>query len=114
MEKINAFMELKKELYDSGVIGLNMYDADVQVKHTALLGEEKVEIETRNCSEYPFQVFIVEDGIKVFALLSFEESKQFPQFKEQVKAELQKQLKYLEEDVDLSGGEELVGASIDN
>ena len=96
IEKIKEFISLRQDLYSSGVIGLDVYDDKVQVTAKELIGYDDLQLESRNDEPYPFRVFIIRDGIKIYTIVSTEAlNKYFPQLSG-----------YMIEDVDLSGGEE--------
>ena len=109
MELIKSFINLREQLHESGVIGLNIHEDEIHVRTEVLLKEEGVICEYLGGDHYPYEVSKDIEGIRFFARCDAKELSHYPQFKEQIKAELQKQLDGLEEDVILDGmGEEHV------
>jgi hypothetical protein len=99
IEKIKEFIALRKELRVNGVIGLSVWDDRVHVEAEKLVNVD-VQVLKRNCLEFPYEISTKEEGITIFAVLTQEKLNQlFPQFTD-----------YMEEDVDLTGGEEEVSA----
>jgi hypothetical protein len=97
IEKIKEFIALREELKAAGVIGLSVYNEEVQIDKEILAGESDLRIEKRGCDKYPYEISTVRDGITLFCIATDDELlKYFPQFVE-----------CMEEDVDLSGGEEV-------
>lgn len=95
IEKIKEFIALRSELRASGVLGLSVWDDKIHMEAGKLVNAD-VQVSTRNCSDFPFEISTNIDGVEIFAVLTKEKLNQlYPQFTE-----------YLEEDVDLSGGEE--------
>jgi CRISPR/Cas system-associated exonuclease Cas4 (RecB family) len=87
----DVFGQLKK---DESFIGL--HDNKIHAKIDALKGKENLQFRSRGGSEYPFEISTEIEGVKIFALAKSEELVDFPQFKEDRKAELKKQLAVLE------------------
>jgi peptide subunit release factor RF-3 len=113
VELIKQFADIRQSLKEEGVYGI--IDNQLQVSNSVLKEFEQLQVKTRNDgSNYPYEVFAEVEGIRIITLVTSENIKEFPQldkqYKEQLKADLLKQLSYLEEDVDLSGMEE--GAEI--
>jgi hypothetical protein len=88
IEKIKEYIALREELYAAGVIGLNIHQNEVQMDKEVLAGESDLQIEKRDCDEFPYEISTVRDGITIFCLATDEELQEFfPQFveKEEVK-----------------------------
>ncbi|WHY76104.1 hypothetical protein QNH20_18505 [Neobacillus sp. WH10] len=97
LEKIKEFIAIRNDLYEAGVIALDLYSDSVHVKKTLLVDVPDLQVEFLGDDvEYPFEVFTVCDGIKLFCVVTNEQmSELFPQLSG-----------YMIEDVDLSGGED--------
>ncbi|MDP4087427.1 MAG: hypothetical protein Q8934_22955 [Bacillota bacterium] len=93
IDLIKQFADLKKDLVKNGVYGF--YQDSVQVSASELMDIPGVQIESRENENYPFQAYVVVNGLKLFGLLTTEEMMKYP-----------KPGGYMEEDVDLYGGEE--------
>jgi hypothetical protein len=88
IEKIKEYIALREELQAAGVIGLSLYNEEVQMDKEILANESDLHIEKRDCDQYPYEISTVRDGITIFCLATDEELQQFyPQFveKEEVK-----------------------------
>ncbi|MEH7355113.1 hypothetical protein V7150_16265 [Neobacillus drentensis] len=96
IEKIKEFIAIRNDLYETGVIGLDLHSDSVHVKKTLLVDTPDIQVEFLGDDlQYPFEVFTVCDGIKLFCIATNEEM-----------AELFPQLSgYMIEDVDLSGSD---------
>jgi hypothetical protein len=110
IQKMKEVAGLMQELRAEGVMSFNLQNNEFHVNKRDLLGLTHLQIESRSSTDYPYEISIKEDGVRFFALAKTADLKDFPQFKEFLKADLKRQLAYLEEDVDLSGmgGEEHV------
>jgi hypothetical protein len=101
IEKLKQFVVLTNELMAEGVIGFSIHTKRIHVSHEDIKGFENLEIIVRDDlnSNYPYEIFHKNDEFTVFCLVSKENVKHFPQFKDFVKEELLKQLAALEEEV---------------
>lgn len=75
-----------------------------------MVNAEEIQLTSRGDGDYPYLASVTIEGIKLYSLVRAKDAVRFPQFsaiKKSRKAELLKELAYLEEDVDLSGGEEI-------
>jgi hypothetical protein len=107
-EKMSAVICLFNELVkENGVYGFNFHANEFHVGIERLINEPNLQIENRDSVDYPYEIFVQFDGFKVFAILTEEQVKEYPQFKDFLKTDLKRKLAYLEEDVDLTGGEEI-------
>lgn len=108
MELIKKFAELSAELKESGAISIRM--GEIHVRVSALKEFDNLQLTHRHESLYPYEFFTIIEGVKIFGLGTAKDMKEFPQInkqiKEKLKAELQKRLEYLEEDVQLDGMED--------
>jgi hypothetical protein len=104
IEKMKEYVRLERELKEEGVFGFHVEGA-FQVRDEMLKDEPNLQLQYRDSNEYPYEIYVQHDGIIIYAIITAGQLKDFPQFKEQAKGELKKQLAYLEEDVDLSGME---------
>lgn len=111
MELIKKFADVSFALRELGALSVAF--EGIHVDRPVLKELENLQLKNRDSDDFPYEIFAIVEGVRVFGLATQENISEFPQFEEFVKAEQQKKLGYLEEDVDLSGGE-LVGTSIDN
>jgi hypothetical protein len=107
IEKMQQIANLFNELKEEGVYGFLHGKHEFHVNPDKLADQPNLQISSRESVDFPHEIYVQHDGFKVFAILRPDQIKNFPQFKEQEKAELRKRLEYLEEDVDLNGGEEI-------
>jgi hypothetical protein len=110
IEKMQLIANLFNELKEEGVYGFIHGKHEFQVNEAKLADEPNLQIASRESADFPYEIYVQFKGFKVFAILRPEQIKNYPQFREQAKADLKKQLEYLEEDIDLTGGEEYVTA----
>jgi hypothetical protein len=103
MELIKSVVDNRQALNQSGVIGISMWSDEVHIASNVLIQEEGLTLQFIGGDLYPYEISKEVDGIRLFSRCNAEEVSQNPQLKEQIKAELQKQLDYLEEDVVLDG-----------
>ena len=61
-----------------------------------LKGKENLQFRNRGGNDYPFEIFTVIEGVRIFALAEPKDLKEFLQFKGHAKAELLKQIEELE------------------
>jgi hypothetical protein len=96
MKTIKEFIALRQELKASGIIAVSVHEDEVHVRSETLVDMD-VTCKTRDCDTYPYEVSVMVDDVKLFAILREEELKNlYPQF-----------AGYLVEDVNLDGmGEE--------
>jgi hypothetical protein len=92
---IKQFAEICKQLMESGVIGGYLPDGNLHVRYSDLVDDEGVVVKPRNCEQYPYEISIMVDGIKIFGIMSEEEFQKYPHLQG-----------YMEDDVDLSGGDD--------
>jgi hypothetical protein len=97
-KKVKQFVVLANELMAEGVIGFSIHTKRVHVSREDIKGFGDLEIKVRGDlnSDYPYEVFHKSDGFTVFCLVSKEDMKHFPQFKEFYKSDLLKQLAELD------------------
>jgi hypothetical protein len=78
IDKIKQFLELKDELHDMGVIGVNMYRGrhELQVSAEKMVGSENLEIEHHGDLEYPYYLTGEKDGLSLRSVASEEQMKQ--------------------------------------
>lgn len=98
IEKLKQFVSLAQELTDEGVLGLRYFFKEFHINKKALLEMEDIQIEKRNDHDFPYQIFVMVDGIKLYALAKAEDIKHLPQFKAFLKADLLRQIEELEEE----------------
>lgn len=97
-EKIKQFISIREDLRNEGVIGLNPYWNEVHMDKAVLVTLPGLQMKDRNCDQFPYEVHAVIEGIKFFSIFSDEDLNEFPQIKE---------LFFMQDDVDLSGGADL-------
>jgi hypothetical protein len=90
IELIKRFNDVCGELRESGVFGI--MDNRLHVKLPKLKEMENLEIKSRSDNDYPYEVFAIVEGVKIFALAAHEDMKDFPQFKEHRRSILLEQL----------------------
>jgi hypothetical protein len=100
VEIIKKFAEISNELREAGAIGIGL--KKIHVRNEALKGYEDLQIRERGTGDYPFEVFVIVDGVEIFALIKVEHIKDFPQFKDHAKAELLKQLAALDQEEEVT------------
>jgi hypothetical protein len=105
VEKMKQVALLATELSAEGIYGFNFDSKRFHVSRKNIKEFEDLEIKVRGDlnSEYPYEVSHKGDGFTVFCLVSKEEMKDFPQFKEFCKSELLKRIAELEGE--LEGGQ---------
>jgi hypothetical protein len=106
MELIKSFISLRQELRNSGVIGLDLYDDEIHLNWKQLIGESELHVSYRFDSKYPFEIYTIKDGIKLYCLADDERLEQFPELKSIAIIKRENALKkarYLEEAVVLYG-----------
>jgi hypothetical protein len=104
VELIKEFAEFHKRFLESGALNTRMdyMSAEIQVSESELVGIDNLQIANRKSDIYPYEVFTMIDGVKIFSVVDKKEvSDLFPEFKQLLK----EQKDFLEEDVDLSGME---------
>jgi hypothetical protein len=96
VELVKKFAELRTSLRDAGVMSVNLLDGEMHVSRPALEELGDLQIEYHSDSKYPYEIFTIVEGIKLFGLATAEYLTKFPQLskqiKEQAKADLRKQL----------------------
>lgn len=102
IEKLKQFIGLARELTDEGVLGLSYFFKEFHVNKKALLGMEDIQIEKRNDRDYPYEIFVRVEGIKLFGLAKAEDIKHLPQFKAFLKADLLRQLEELDSEEEVT------------
>jgi hypothetical protein len=107
MELIKTALSLTHELNQSGVIDISNWFNEIHMKSEVLLKEEGLTCEYVGGDIYPYKISKEIDGIIFFARCQEKELANYPQFSDVVKKESLPP-NYLEEDVDLSGGEQHV------
>jgi hypothetical protein len=97
----DIYGELSKE---AGFISLNSSFGKVEchVTPAVMKDMDNLQLTQRADSKYPFTVFSEIDGIKFFAVLDSKELADFPQFKEDIRAKLLKQLAELDKEEELA------------
>jgi hypothetical protein len=93
VDLIKQYADARQKLMDSGVIGGYLPDGDLHVRFYTLVDEEEAVVSHRNCEEYPYEIAVMVDGIKIFGLMSEEDFQQYPQLQG-----------YMIEDVQFDGG----------
>jgi len=95
---MKEFIQLKNELKQEGVYGFSFHENGFHVDHEILINEPHLQIKSRiTGGEYPYEIYVEHAGFKVYAIIRTEQLKKFPQFKEQAKAKLLKQLAELDQ-----------------
>lgn len=104
VEKMKEFVQVANELQSEGVYGFSVgiKQCGFHVSDEKLVNEPNLQIKGRGGSDYPYEIYVEHDGFKVFALIKTEQLKDFPQFKEQTKTELLKQLAALDQEEEVS------------
>ena len=103
MENINKAVEMVKIVSKSGIVSIG-YDVHIQFK-TFVSKFMDFETETRTSDDYPYQVYVTIDGVKVFAIASNKEWKDaFPEAKTACELRIEELEKQVQE---LQGGENL-------
>lgn len=98
IEKIKEFVRLGEELRAEGV-GHYFGGKSINVGLENLIEMKNVQIAIRDKnSDYPYEVFVMVDEIKLYSIAKLDNVKHLPQFKEFVKAHLLEQLTALEND----------------
>ena len=94
IDLIKQFAELKKDLVKNGVYGF--YQDSIQVSASELMDMPGVQFEKRELESevYPYQAYVVVNGLKLFGLLTADEMLKYP-----------KPGGYMVEDVTLDGME---------
>jgi hypothetical protein len=106
IEKMKKVIDLLADVeIEDGVFGFDFHAKGFHVRPSAISNEPDLQLESRGSEAFPYEIFVQHEGFKVFAIITNEQIKDFPQFHEQTKADLLKQLSYLEEDVNLDGME---------
>jgi hypothetical protein len=90
---IKQYADVSKKLMESGVIGGYLPDGNIHVRYSVLVDEEGVVVKPRKCEQYPYEISVMVDGIKIFGIMSEEEFQKYPQLQG-----------YMIEDVQLDGG----------
>lgn len=87
---IKKFVEMKKDLYEAGVISTNMCFPEVLLDHEKfdMINRHDLKIATRNSVDFPYEIYFVEDGTKYFSLLRQNELAKYPQLKKLIKEAL--------------------------
>ena len=81
IDKIKQFLELKDELHDMGIIGVNMYRGrhELQVSAEKMVGSENLKIDHHGDLEYPYHLEGKKEGLVLRSVASEEQMKQhFP------------------------------------
>jgi hypothetical protein len=73
LDLIKQFADLQKQVMSNGVYGFYT-DGSIQVSAKDLLDVPNVQVKSYDSKEYPFQAFVIINGIKLFGLLSKEET----------------------------------------
>jgi hypothetical protein len=94
VDLIKQYADVSKKLMESGVIGGYIPDGNLHVRCSALIDEEGVVVKPRKCEQYPYEISVMVDGIKIFGILSEEEFAKYPQLQG-----------YMIEDVNLTGND---------
>jgi hypothetical protein len=101
-ELVKKFAELRTSLRNAGVMSVNLLDGELHVSRSTLKESGNLQCEYRGDSKYPYEIFTIVEGIRLFGLATVEDLTKFPQLskqiKEQAKAELRKQLESLEKE----------------
>jgi hypothetical protein len=82
VDVIKQYADVRKKLMESGVISSYILDGDLHVSAKTLVDEEEVKVTLRDpehCANYPYEISVTVDGIKIFGLLSEEEFQKYPQ-----------------------------------
>jgi hypothetical protein len=76
---IKQYADVSKKLMESGVIGGYLPDGNLHVRFSTLVDEEDVVVKARKCEQYPYEISVMVDGIKIFGIMSEEEFQKYPQ-----------------------------------
>jgi hypothetical protein len=69
VDVIKQYAEARQKLMDSGVIGGYLPDGNLHVRYSTLVDEEGVVVKPRKCEQYPYEISVMVDGIKIFGIL---------------------------------------------
>ncbi|MDP4087358.1 MAG: hypothetical protein Q8934_22600 [Bacillota bacterium] len=107
VDLIKEFAGFHKKFLELGALNtrIDSMSAEIQVRHTDLFGKENLQFAKRRSDIFPYEVFIMINGVKIFGVIDEEELyENFPEFKNELINELNSKVKYMEEDVQLDGG----------
>jgi hypothetical protein len=93
VDVIKQYADARQKLMESGVISSFIIDGELHVSASTLVNEEELKIEDRGDEKYPYEIYVMVNGIKIFGLMSEEEFQKYPQLQG-----------YMIEDVQLDGG----------
>jgi hypothetical protein len=71
LDLVKQFADLKKQLVSNGVFGF--YSDSIQVSASDLIKLPNVQFESFGDEKYPFQAFVIVDGLKLFGLMTKED-----------------------------------------
>jgi hypothetical protein len=91
---IKQYADARQKLMDAGVISSFIHNGEIHVRAITLVDEEGLQIENRSDKDYPYELYVMVEGIKIFGLMSEEQLKQYPQFQG-----------YMIDDVNLTGND---------
>jgi hypothetical protein len=94
IDLIKQYADARQKLMDSGVISSFIIDGELHVSAVTLVNEDGLKIEDRGDDRYPYELYVMIDGIKIFGLMSEEEFAKYPQLQ-----------CYMIEDVNLTGND---------
>lgn len=94
IEKIKEFINIRKDLKESGVIGLDLWENKVHLSMNELINLPGLNVVHCGSEKYPYEAFAIVDGIEFFAVFNSRDLEKYPQLKELIP---------MVEDVDLSG-----------
>lgn len=77
MRVIRNFLEIKKELKENGVIGLNIWDDRIHLTIEKIIEFPNLTIKNRNDIDYPFEVTATEGGVNFFALATYDQVRKY-------------------------------------
>lgn len=90
---IKQYADIRQKLVDGGVISTLIRDGELHISASTLVNEEGLKVADRGDEKYPYEIYVMVDGIKIFGIMSEEEFKKYPQLQG-----------YMIEDVSLDGG----------
>lgn len=70
MELVKQFLILQDSLREEGVIGINVWEKEVQVSCPVLFKFADIQVEKFNYEPYTHRAFTFVDGVKIIAVLT--------------------------------------------
>lgn len=102
METIKQFINIRQDLQESGVIGINVWDDSVQIRFSEMVNLPDITVEPFNYENFKYRAVAMVDGIKFYSIFTEIELEDNPHIKSLIP---------MVEDVDLSGMKDEVNES---